>query len=350
MKLTDFEINPIKISILLLGLFIAYYLGDFANSILASIVIYVLCRPLLIYFIHKKKYKPTLASLLILLITVVVFLIPLTLIAVLLGSKINYLINNYAIFLQTINEQLHTFLTQYKIDLNTNEMLQKTASFISTFVPDILNATAATVTQIVIIYFTLYFMFKENIRFEKWILSFSPFNKDNTFILLKELKDNIYSNSIGIPVIGVIQAIVALIGYLIFGVDEPFLWAILTGLFSVIPIVGTTIIWLPLSLYLIISGDPIQGSGLLIYSVAIITNIDNVARLLILKKYGDVHPLITVFGVILGLRVFGFLGIILGPLVLSYLFLMIKMYQVDQFPAIDEASIIEQTNQEKQSD
>jgi len=350
MKITDIEINPIKISILVLGLFIAYFLGDFANSILASIIIYVLCRPLLVYFIHKKKYKPTFASLLILLITVVVFLIPLTLIAILLGSKVNYLVDNYAIFLQTINVQIHDILNQYKIDLNTNEILQKTASFISTFVPDIINTTAATVSQIVIIYFTLFFMFKENVRFEKWILSFSPYTKDYTFILLKELKDNIYSNSIGIPVIGIVQAIVALIGYLIFGVDEPILWAILTGLFSVIPIVGTTIIWLPLSLYLILSGDPIQGTGLLIYSAAIITNIDNVARFLILKKYGDVHPLITVFGVILGLRVFGFLGIILGPLVLSYLFLMIKMYQEEKLPATDEAIIIEQITQEKQTD
>lgn len=348
MKIADLEINPIKISILILGLIIAYYLGDFANSIIASIVIYVLCRPMLLFFINKRKMKPTIATLIILLITFIVFLLPLTLITVLLSSKINYLVNNYAIFLETINVKLQTIFTLYHIELNTNDLLQKSASFISKFVPDILNATASTVTQIVIIYFTLFFMLKENIKFEKWILTFSPFTGKNTTILLDELKNNIYSNSIGIPVIGVIQAIVALIGYLIFGVDEPFLWAILTGLFSVIPIVGTTIIWLPLSLYLIISGDPIQGTGLLIYSAAIITNIDNVARFLILKKYGDVHPLITVFGVILGLRLFGFLGIILGPLVLSYLFLMIKMYQQEQIPELDEASIIE--NPEPNSD
>jgi|688.fasta_scaffold100361_3 predicted PurR-regulated permease PerM len=330
MKISDIEISPIKVSIILLGILVAYFIGDFANSILAAFVIYVLSRRFLLHMVEKKKFNATLASLIIILITFVVFLLPLVLISLLLSSKINYIVNNYSTFLNTIHDQLQVFLDKYGIELNTSDILQKTAGYITKYAPNLLNATANTVTQLVIMYFTLYYMLKENLKFEKWVLSFSPFSLTKTHLLIVELKNNIYGSSIGIPVLGIVQAIIALIGYLIFGVEQPFLWAILTGLFSVVPIVGTTIIWLPVSLYLIITGDPLQGSGLLIYSILIITNIDNVVRFLLLKKYGDIHPLITIFGLILGIRLFGFLGIILGPLVLSYLFLLIKFYKKDE--------------------
>lgn len=340
MKFSEIQIDPIKISILVLSLLIIYYLGDFSNTILASLVIYILSRPMLFYLIDKRKMKPILATILIISLSVIIFLLPLTLISLLLSSKINYIVNNYSAFLAAIQEQLQVFLSTYKIQINTGEIIQKAASFLGDFAPKLVNATANTITQLTIMYFCLFFMLKDNRKFESWILSFSPFSKTKTHMLLLELKSNIYGSSIGIPVLGIVQAIVALIGYLIFGVDEPLLWAILTGLFSVIPIVGTTIIWLPVSLYLIITGDPIQGTGLLAYSVLIITNVDNVVRFLLLKKYGDIHPLITIFGLILGLRLFGFLGIILGPLVLSYLFLLLdftKFKEPTESPSNNEA-------------
>lgn len=329
MKLSEIEINPIKITLIIIVGLIAWYLGNYINSMLTAIIIYVLCRPLLMYLIDIRKWKSIWASLSIMLLTFVLFLLPLTLIGILLSSKINYVVHNYTSFLDVINQKVQLFLDQKNIDIQTGDILQRAASYIGKYAPDAINATASTVAQLSIMYFTLFYMLKENKNFEKWLLQFSPFSKVKTHLLLEEFNITIKSNSIGIPVIATVQAIVALIGYAIFGVDEPFLWAVLTGLFSVIPIVGTMIIWLPLSLYLVINGDPIQGSGLLLYSMIIITNIDNVVRFLLLKKLGDVHPLITVFGVILGLQLFGFMGIILGPLVLSYLFMLIKFYRLE---------------------
>ena len=108
------------------------------------------------------------------------------------------------------------------------------------------------------------------------------------------------------------------------------------ALFSIIPLVGTAIIWAPVGLFLIASAETWQGVGLLVYSAAIITNIDNVFRFIIQKKFAEVHPIITVLGVIIGLNLFGLPGLIFGPLLISYFLIFIKMYQNEYLKTVDE--------------
>jgi predicted PurR-regulated permease PerM len=93
-----------------------------------------------------------------------------------------------------------------------------------------------------------------------------------------------------------------------------------------IPIVGTGIVWVPLVVFLFAKGQTWQGVALGVYSIVILTNIDYVARLTILRKLGDVHPLITIFGIIVGLGIFGFVGLIFGPLLISYFIVLVKIY------------------------
>jgi predicted PurR-regulated permease PerM len=85
-------------------------------------------------------------------------------------------------------------------------------------------------------------------------------------------------------------------------------------------------IWVPLVVYLFSQGLNGPGTGLLIYSLLVTGNVDYLARVTLMKKIGNVHPLITVFGVIVGLQLFGFMGFIFGPLVFSYVIILIKIY------------------------
>src|SRR5690606_29011515 len=91
--------------------------------------------------------------------------------------------------------------------------------------------------------------------------------------------------------------------------------------------IGTMAIWVPLVIYLFSTGNTGAGIGLLLYSAVITGNIDYLARISLLKKIGDVHPLVTVLGLIVGLKLFGFFGFIFGPLLISYLLLLIKIYK-----------------------
>ncbi|RYZ20229.1 MAG: AI-2E family transporter, partial [Sphingobacteriales bacterium] len=151
-------------------------------------------------------------------------------------------------------------------------------------------------------------------------------NIDNIWAATKVM---VRSNAIGIPLLALSQGVVAAVGYIIFQVPEPLMWGVLTGVFSMLPLVGSAIIWLPICVYMFAIGEVGMGIGLLLFSVIITGSIDNVLRFTLLKKLGDVHPLITVLGVIVGLPLFGFMGLIFGPLMISYLLLLIKIYRVE---------------------
>jgi predicted PurR-regulated permease PerM len=122
---------------------------------------------------------------------------------------------------------------------------------------------------------------------------------------------------------------VALLGYWIFGIKDYVLWGFVTGIFAFFPFVGTMIVWVPLVVSVFAAGHTGQGIGLAIYSAVVTGNIDYVARISLLKKLGDVHPLITILGVIAGLSLFGFWGFIFGPLLVSYLLLLYKIYSTE---------------------
>ena len=143
----------------------------------------------------------------------------------------------------------------------------------------------------------------------------------------------IRANAIGIPLLAIIQGLAGALGYFIFQVNQFGAWGFLTGVASLIPIIGTGIIWVPLTIYFLASGYTWQGLGLGLYSLTVLTNVDYVARITLLRKIGNVHPLITIFGVIIGISIFGFIGLIFGPLLISYFIVLIKIYR-NEFNAV----------------
>ena len=104
------------------------------------------------------------------------------------------------------------------------------------------------------------------------------------------------------------------------------------------PIVGCALVWAPVCVYLAVQGDTGQALGLALYSFIITGGIDNVLRFTILKKLGDVHPIVTTIGIIVGVPMFGFMGFIFGPLLVSYLLVLIKIYRVEF--AADQSVIV----------
>jgi predicted PurR-regulated permease PerM len=134
------------------------------------------------------------------------------------------------------------------------------------------------------------------------------------------------SNAIGIPLIAFVQGVVALIGYLIIGIKEPFFWFGVTCIAAMLPVVGAALAYVPIAIILFANDQTGKGVAMLIFGFGIIGTVDNVLRFTLLKKLGNVHPLTTVFGVIIGLKVFGFIGLIFGPLLISLFMLLLKIY------------------------
>jgi predicted PurR-regulated permease PerM len=140
----------------------------------------------------------------------------------------------------------------------------------------------------------------------------------------------VISNGVGIPLLALVQGLFCTLGYWIFGINDFIFWGVVSAFMSMIPVIGTTIVWLGLCIFLFASGDTGYAIGLLIYGVAIVANVDNVFRMIWQRKMADVHPLITVLGVFVGISLFGFVGIIFGPLLISLFILLLKIYR-DEF-------------------
>ena len=161
-----------------------------------------------------------------------------------------------------------------------------------------------------------------------------PLKKSNINKIGERFRKLIIANVVGIPVVAIGQGLTVFIGYLIFGVSSPFFLFILTAMASLIPIVGGAIVYVPVSLMLLASQNPVGAAGVLFFGV-LSAGVDNILRFTFLKRIENIHPLNSVFGIILGLKVFGFIGLIFGPILISITVLLIQVYH-DEFSENDK--------------
>ncbi|MCC8154005.1 MAG: AI-2E family transporter, partial [Tannerellaceae bacterium] len=181
--------------------------------------------------------------------------------------------------------------------------------------------------NIAILVLVLYFMLIGVREMEKYVYSILPFNDENKKQVMGEINIMVKSNAIGIPLLAIIQGVIATIGYFIFKAPTPILFGLIACVATIIPVIGTAIVWFPLCLYMGISGHWLHALGLGIYAIIVISNADNFIRFMLQKKLADIHPLITIFGVFIGLSLFGFIGVIFGPLLISFFLLCFNIFK-----------------------
>lgn len=301
-------------------------LYQFFPGFLGAITLYILSRDHYAWLVNEKKWKPSLAASLFLVLFLVCIGIPIYFAIDVLSARITSLINNQeqvVASLKSISDQIHRWTGQEILTDANIQGIQKKATGL---IPGFLNSTLMIVSNIAMLLFLAYFMLTNMLFMESTIHSFIPLQARNIDMLAKETKNMVRANAIGIPLISLIQGAFALLGYWIFGVKDYVLWGFLTGLFAFFPVVGTMLIWVPMVIYVYATNTTFNGTGLLIYSLLITGNVDYLARITLLKKIGDVHPIITVLGVIVGLQLFGFWGFIFGPLLISYFLLLFRIY------------------------
>lgn len=315
------------ILILLLGGLIIVKLWSFVNGLLGAFTLFVLVRRQMIYLTEKKQMNKILAAMLIMLEAGLCILIPVYLLVWVSLGKVQTL----NIDVPALTEVIQNFdaLLQEKFGYNVLNIgnLTTLTGYLTKWLQFIIGQAGSLLVTVVVMIFLLYFMLVRYREIEHYVYELLPFNDQNGKDVAKEIYRMVRSNAIGIPLLAVIQGGIAYIGYLIFGVPSAFLFAILTCFATIIPLVGTGIVWVPLVVYMLLTGNWVGAIGLAIYCAVILINIDNMIRFLLQKKLADTHPLITVFGVILGLSVFGFWGIVFGPLLLSLFFLLMNIFK-----------------------
>jgi len=339
-QISDTKIKQIflLIGILILVALICYNLALFIPAVLGAVTLYIVSRKYNLYLQEVKHWKPWVASLVIIVGTLVLLILPLYFLIDVLVDKLG----NVDVYTQKFNvflDKIHDFIFQkVHIDILSKENIQKLKTLAGKFSSTALSGTFNTLTIVASTYFILYFLLEKPRLFERILKSSVPLKKANINLLGEKFRKLVIANAIGIPVVALGQGIVALIGYYIFGAPSPILLFALTAITSMLPIVGAAILYVPICIFMIAEGNAGAGLGLAAYCVIAVGLTDNLLRFTLLKRLENIHPLNTVFGIIMGINIFGFMGLIFGPILISITVLLIQVYR-DEFSE-DEHEII----------
>ncbi|MFH0760597.1 MAG: AI-2E family transporter [Bacteroidota bacterium] len=310
--------------ILIIGWTLWRELGFLFPSLLGAIALYILLKDPMIWL--KKHIKDWLAAAILMIMTIVVIVVPLWFVIKLLIIKATPLISSPDFFTDTFN-QINTYLQDVLgVNILTKDSLIKLSGNITAFAQNILNGTFRTGMILVFMYVFLFFMMINGRKMEKFIDRNLPFSIDNKSRFMNEITRMVRSNAITIPTVALLQGSVALIGYFIFGIREAVLLGVLTAIASMIPVVGAMLVYFPVVIYTLATGEVWIGIGLGLWCFILVGLVDNVARFLLQKKLANVHPLITILGVILGTKLFGLIGLIFGPLTITLFVVLVKIY------------------------
>ncbi|TXF75945.1 AI-2E family transporter [Chryseobacterium sp.] len=325
--------------ILILAGLVCFNLSLFIPSVLGAITLYIITRKYNLYLQEEKEWKPWVASMVIILGTLVVLVLPIYFIVDLLVQKLG----NADVYMSKFNvfiDKIHDFVYQkVQIDILSKENMDKIKASAGKLSTSALSGTFNTLTVVASMYFILYFMLEKPRLFERLVRSSAPLKKSNVNLLGEKIRKMVVANAIGIPVVALGQGIVAVIGYFIFGAPSPILLFALTAVASMIPIVGAAIVYVPICIFMIAEGQVGPALGLGAYSLIAVGLTDNLLRFTLLKRLEDIHPLNTVFGIIVGLNLFGFMGLIFGPILISITVLLIQVYR-DEFSDDDNELIM----------
>lgn len=313
--------------ILGLGLLLFLKMTPFMGGILGACTIYIMVRDQMLYLTQKKKIRKSVTAIILLIEAILCFLVPLSLAVWLLISKLQTVNVDTATFVDTITNLADWIHRKTEYDLLSKENISSIASILPGIGQFLMGGISSFAVNLFVLVFVLYFMLIGGTKMEQYIYELLPFSDSNKKHVMNEINMIVRANAIGIPLLAIIQGAITTLGYYLFDAPSALLFGFLTCFATVIPIVGTTLVWFPLAAYMAISGDWPHAFGLLLYCGLIVTNIDNLIRFILQKKMADTHPLITIFGVVIGLSLFGFMGVIFGPLLISIFILCVNIFK-----------------------
>jgi len=240
----------------------------------------------------------------------------------------------YDAFMKIQNFDLATFLSKYVdkkltgiIASNVNSVVSNTvSSFLNQFTTLLINLPSFLL-QVAVFLFTFFFAIRDSDEFRRYVSELSPFSKHTEEKFLSEFRGITNAIVFGQVLIGLVQGLALWAGLFFLGVPKSLVLGLIAGLVSVIPVLGSWLVWLPVGLLLLVAGNAFSGIFLLLYGGIFVSSIDNLLRPYLLSKQSQLPVALSIIGTIGGLYVFGLLGLIFGPLILAYALIVLDFYR-----------------------
>lgn len=303
------------IPILILLILSFFIIKPYIVPLISAFILAYLTRPVYKYLV--PKLGKTISGLLCVLIIIVIIILPL---GTVIGGIISQAQNSInAVNANSIRSSLQNILSYPLIEnlnLDISSLTQKSLQLLISLLRNSALALPSIILAVVISLFAMYYILTNWEFLAQRLKQYIP--SKNKEKLIKEISQTTNALVYGTLLIGLIEFIVSAIGFFILGIKSYLLLAIIIFIFAFIPALGPTLVWLPVAIYYIFTGNWFIGIGVIILGLIISVGIDGLLKLKFLDKKTNINPLIMLIGILGGVPLFGIFGFIIGPLILVY--------------------------------
>ncbi len=315
--------------IFVLGAGLLWATWPYFSGLLGAPVLYVIFGAL--HLKLAKRIGASAAAIVVIVIAFVVIFLPVV-------GAVGLLANEAQGWATTIKDsELLQRLSVLQIgDIKVGEQLKKVSSTALSWLGGsafgLVGTGAKLLIQFTLTFFGLFYLLVQPSDARRMLESFIPFSPANRARLIEAFRNVTVSMLVGTFATALLQGLAVGLGFWALGLPSPAFWGVVTVIFSILPLVGSGIVWAPGAVYLVAQGRPISGMVLALGGVLIVGNIDTLVRPFVFRRYAKMHPFITVIGAFAFVPLVGILGLLVGPLAISYFFELVAMYKGEYLP------------------
>lgn len=317
------------------GALSVFIFWPFLISLTLAAIIAVLVYPVYKILLAEIKSETASASITILLL-ILLIVAPLILLTNQIIQEAQHLYVTVSsgdiVSVDFLTQKVETLVRKYVPDFqfNAKEYLAGFSSWIIERLGGLFSGTLDFAVKFVLALVALFYFLRDGVAFRKQLSAFNPLSESKDKIIVDSVKSSIRSVLLGSLAVAVIQGLLSGIGFAIFGLPNATLWGTVAGVAALVPGVGTALVWIPAAAYLYFYGASGVWIAQVIWSVFLVGLIDNFLAPYIINKGVNVHPLFILFSILGGLQFFGPEGFLLGPLVVSFLPVLVKIIKLDE--------------------
>lgn len=311
--------------IAILGVGLLFAFAPYASGLLGAPVLYVILAPLHEWLVRKVKWRG-LASTIVILVAIFGIVIPVTWVITLLVGQAQDAAR------EVINSPVMSRLDEltiggYAVGQELREMGSKLVSLMGGGAISLLGKVTRITLNMVFAFFGLYYILRDPNGAWNGVRPYIPFSDENVEVLRERFAAVTKSTVIGTGASAVAQAVMVGVVFALLGLGNSVFWGAVTLVLSILPVVGSGMVWGPGAIVLATGGQTGKAVALVLIGLLLIGNVDNLIRPWVSNRYAQIHPLITLVGAIAGVSWLGILGLLIGPLALSYFFELLSMYR-----------------------
>ncbi len=307
--------------------------APFGGALALAAIIVTICYPIYDRILKVvPRGNKTVASLLAVLVVVILVVVPFTVLGSfllrealsvysLVESTSQLSFNDSVGHIESVAQQ---FIPGFSLDIES--YVKQSASFVASHLVSIFAGTASTIFLFFLALIASFYFFRDGRDFTKYLIEISPLKDGQDSLILKRVATAIRSVALGTVLVALIQGTLTGIGLAFFGFDRAILWGCVAAIGALIPGVGTTIVFVPAVIYLIVTGSHLAASGVALWGVLAVGIIDNMVGPYFMSRGNSLHPFLILLSVLGGIALFGPIGFILGPVIISFFTVLVELY------------------------